>query len=83
LKPRISRPPQSSSSWKVTAAQLDRSRSFLEVELRFNMITAAYGRIKADQVLIGDDPQVAKAIELMPKARQLAMAAMNRRNQQP
>jgi carboxyl-terminal processing protease len=70
-------------SWKVTAAQLDRSRSFLEVELRFNMITAAYGRVKADQVLIGDDPQVAKAIELMPKARQLAMAAMNRRNQQP
>jgi carboxyl-terminal processing protease len=70
-------------SWKITAAQLDRSRSFLEVELRFNMITAAYGRVKADQVLIGDDPQVAKAIELMPKARQLAMAAMNRRNQQP
>jgi carboxyl-terminal processing protease len=70
-------------SWKITAAQLDRGRSFLEVELRFNMITAAYGRVKADQVLIGDDPQVAKAIELMPKARQLAMAAMNRRNQQP
>jgi carboxyl-terminal processing protease len=67
--------------WKITAQQLDRSRSFIELELRFNIVTAAYGRVTADQVLVGDDPQVAKAIEAMPKARELAMAAMNRRNQ--
>lgn len=67
--------------WKMTAQQLDRSRSFIELELRFNIVTAAYGRVTADQVLVGDDPQVAKAIDVMPKARELAMAAMNRRAQ--
>lgn len=67
--------------WKMTAAQLDHSRSFIELEMRFNIVTASYGRVSADQVLIADDPQVAKAIDLMPKARELAMAAMSKRNQ--
>ena len=68
-------------SWKMTAQQIDHSRSFLELELSFNMITAAFGRVTADQVLNADDPQVAKAIDMMPKARELAMAAMSKRNQ--
>jgi len=68
-------------SWKMTAQQLDRNRQFIELEMRFNIITAAFGRITADQVLNADDPQVAKAIDVMPKARELAMAAMNKRNQ--
>jgi carboxyl-terminal processing protease len=67
--------------WKITAQQLDRSRSFIDLEMRYNIVTAAYGRVTADQVLIGDDPQVEKAIAVMPKARELAMAAMNRRTQ--
>jgi carboxyl-terminal processing protease len=67
--------------WKTTAQQLDRNRSFLELELRYNIVTAAYGRVSADQVFITDDPQVAKAIDVMPKARELAMAAMNRKTQ--
>jgi carboxyl-terminal processing protease len=64
--------------WKITPQQLDRSRSFVELEMRYNIVTAAYGRVTAEQVLIGDDPQVAKAIDVMPKARELAMAALNR-----
>ncbi|HKR01741.1 MAG TPA: S41 family peptidase, partial [Pyrinomonadaceae bacterium] len=68
-------------AWKTTAQQLDRNRSFLELEIRYNVVTAAYGRVSADQVFIADDPQVAKAIAVMPKARELAMAAMNKRNQ--
>jgi hypothetical protein len=44
-------------------------------------VTAAYGRVTADQVLVADDPQVAKAIDVMPKARELAMAAMSRKSQ--
>jgi carboxyl-terminal processing protease len=67
--------------WKITAQQLDRSRSFIDLEMRYNIVTAAYGRVTADQVLVGDDPQVDKAIAVMPKARELAMAAMNRRTQ--
>lgn len=68
-------------AWKIQAAQLDKGRSFIEQDMRFNIVTAAYGRIAADQVLIADDPQVAKAVDVMPKARELAMAAMNRRTQ--
>ncbi|MDQ3818063.1 MAG: S41 family peptidase [Acidobacteriota bacterium] len=69
-------------SWKITAQQLDHSRQFIEQDMRFNIITAAYGRIVADQVLNIDDPQIAKAVDVMPKARELAMAAMSKRNQQ-
>jgi carboxyl-terminal processing protease len=69
-------------SWKFTTAQLDRSKDFLVEDLRYNIITAAYGRVTADQVLIADDPQVAKAVDVMPKARELAMAALSKRNQQ-
>ncbi|HYG81328.1 MAG TPA: hypothetical protein VD861_13115, partial [Pyrinomonadaceae bacterium] len=68
-------------SWKMTPQQLDRNRSFIELELRYNIVTAAYGRVTADQVLVADDPQVAKAIDVMPKARELAMAAMSRKTQ--
>ncbi len=68
-------------SWKMTAQQIDRSRQFIELELRYNIVTAAYGRVTADQVLVTDDPQVAKAIDVMPKARELAMAAMSRKSQ--
>ncbi|HKQ53994.1 MAG TPA: S41 family peptidase [Pyrinomonadaceae bacterium] len=68
-------------SWKITAQQIDKGRSFIELELRYNIVTAAYGRVTADQVLVADDPQVAKALDVMPKARELAMAAMSRKSQ--
>lgn len=63
-------------SYKVTAAMVDRNRSFIEMELRFNMVTAAYGRVIGDRVFIStDDPQVAKAVDVLPKARDLAMGS--------
>ena len=69
------------ADWKALSAQLDRQRAFIEVQLRFNLITAAYGRVAADQVLIADDPQVSKAIEVMPRARELAMTALRARRE--
>ena len=55
----------------------DRSESaFIERELRFNIVTAAYGRVMGDRVFITtDDPQVAKAVDVVPKARDLAMSS--------
>jgi carboxyl-terminal processing protease len=62
--------------YKVTAATLDRNRAFIETELRFNIVTAAYGRVMGDRVfIISDDPQVAKAVDVLPKARDLAMSS--------
>jgi carboxyl-terminal processing protease len=59
--------------YKVTAAVIDRNRPFIELEMRFNIVTAAHGRVIGDRVFITtDDPQVARAVDVLPKARELA-----------
>ncbi|MFN2406905.1 MAG: S41 family peptidase [Pyrinomonadaceae bacterium] len=64
----VSRDPK----FKTSGAVIDRYRPFIELELRFNIVTAAYGRIMGDRVFITtDDPQVAKAVDVVPKARDL------------
>ena len=61
-------------AFNLNAAQVDRFRSFVELELRFHLVTATHGRVVADRVFITtDDPQVAKAVDVLPKARDLAM----------
>lgn len=70
-------------NWKAFTPVLDRNRSFLEQQIRFQLATAAYGTVSAVQVLTEKDPQIAKAIEVVPRARDLAMAATRARMQQP
>ncbi len=63
-------------TFKSLAPLLDHNRSFVDTQLRFNIVTAAYGRIMADRVPItSDDQQVAKAVDVLPRARDLAMSA--------
>lgn len=63
-------------AYKVNPASIDRYRAFVEMELRFNVVTAAYGRVIGDRVFITtDDPQVSKAVDVLPKAKNLAMGA--------
>lgn len=63
----------SDANYKTPAAVVDRYRPFIEMELRFNLVTAAYGRVMGDRVFITtDDPQVSKAVDVVPKARDLA-----------
>jgi carboxyl-terminal processing protease len=65
-------------AYKITPAMVDRYRSFVELELRFNIVTAAHGRVLGDRVFITtDDPQVAKAVDVLPKARNLARGTMD------
>ena len=66
--------------YKVTAAQLDRERVYVERQLRYEVVTAAFGSMTSFQVFNADDPQIAKAIELLPRARELALAALSKRN---
>jgi carboxyl-terminal processing protease len=61
--------------FKVTPEQLDRSRTFAERQLRYNILSAAYGFRTASQVFNDADPQVARAVDAMPRARELALAA--------
>jgi len=70
------------SNFKSLSPLVDHNRDFIDVQLRFNIATAAYGRVMADRVLVAmDDEQVARAVQVLPRARDLAMAP--RRQLQP
>jgi carboxyl-terminal processing protease len=65
----------SDPTYKALMPLIDHNRKFIEVQLRFDVITAAYGRVAADRVLVTtDDEQVAKAVDVLPRARDLAMS---------
>ena len=65
--------------FKVSADQLDKSRSYAERQLRYNILSAAYGYRIATQVFNDADPQIARAVDVMPRARELALAASRAR----
>jgi carboxyl-terminal processing protease len=65
--------------FKVTPDQLDKSRSYAERQLRYNLLSAAYGYRTASQVFNDADPQISKAVDAMPRARELAQAASRAR----
>jgi hypothetical protein len=73
---------RNSEHYKVTDVQVDRQREYITRQLRYDLATAAYGSVKATQVLVADDPQVAKGVELLPRARELSAAAQKGRNPQ-
>jgi carboxyl-terminal processing protease len=69
----------SDPTYKISAAMIDKNREFVETELRFNVVTAAYGRVTGDRVFVlSVDPEVAKAMDVLPKARELSMSASQR-----
>jgi carboxyl-terminal processing protease len=65
--------------FKVTPDQLDKTRAYAERQLRYNILSAAYGYRTATQVFNDADPQIAKAVDAMPRARELAVAASRAR----
>lgn len=67
-------------AFKSLVNQIDRHKDFVRRQLRFEIVTAAYGSDTAVRVLSSDDPQIMRAVESMPRARQLSMAATRGRN---
>lgn len=65
--------------YKVTPAQLDKERAYVERQLRFELGTAAYGSTTSFQVFNDADQQISRAIDLLPRARELALAATRAR----
>jgi carboxyl-terminal processing protease len=65
--------------FKVTPDQLDKSRAYAERQLRYNILSAAYGFRTATQVFNDADPQIGRAVDAMPRARELAQAASRAR----
>lgn len=66
--------------YKIQGAQVDKERKFVERLLRAEFATAAYGNQTSEQVNNESDVQINRAIELLPKAKQLALDAANKNN---
>ena len=66
-------------AYKVTPDQLDKARNYAERQLRYNILSAAYGYRTATQVFNDADPQIVRAVDAMPRARELAQAASRAR----
>jgi carboxyl-terminal processing protease len=56
----------------LTQAQVERDIEYAKLRIRENLIFAAYGGDAATRYLLEGDPQVLRAIELLPEAKQLA-----------
>jgi len=69
----------STPGFSVTGAQLDRERSFVERQLRYDLVSAAYGTTTGFQVFNVDDPEIVRSVDLLPRARDLALAARHTR----
>ena len=65
--------------FRTTPEQLEKSRTFAERQLRYNILSAAYGYRVATQVFNDGDPQISRAVDAMPRARELALAASRAR----
>lgn len=63
------------NNWKNLSSTVKPEKDFIKRRLRFNLATSVYGNVAANQTLIENDPQIAKAVEALPKARQLALSA--------
>jgi len=61
----------------ISAKDLDENKDFIRTRLKYEFAMAAAGSNAADQVLIQDDPQIAKAMTLFPQAAELARLAQS------
>lgn len=56
---------------RISESRVHRNQAYIRTRIRAELITAAYGIEAAEQFLLDSDPQVMRAIEEIPKARQL------------
>lgn len=66
--------------WNHLSDKIEAKTEFAKLHLRFNLATANCGNTTAEQVLIQNDNQIAKAIEALPRANLLAAAARKKQN---
>ncbi|HZI19463.1 MAG TPA: S41 family peptidase [Pyrinomonadaceae bacterium] len=55
----------------LTVAQIDAEAEYVRLRLREEIVTAAYGGDAAGRFLLESDPQLLRALELLPEARAL------------
>jgi carboxyl-terminal processing protease len=57
--------------------QIDGDLDFVKLRLRYEMVTAAFGGDAGQRVLLDSDPQVLRAINVLPDAKRLAESIRN------
>lgn len=62
----------SETNSKSSLAKIDSEANFIAERIRYNLVSANYGTVTARQVLVEKDSQVLKAIQTLPKAKQMA-----------
>lgn len=65
--------------YKLSESTIDSEREFIERTLRTEFVTAAFGSQTSFQVFNDFDPQLHRAIELLPQAKELALNALKAR----
>ena len=60
---------------EISITSVEKEKAFILERLRYNLATASFGIVASKQVLIENDPQISKAVQSLPKAKQLAQAA--------
>ncbi len=61
--------------WGLTSAQIDAGLDYAKLRIRDELVTAAHGGDAGARVRLDSDPQLARAIEALPDAKQLAESA--------
>lgn len=59
-------------TFSLTPSQIESELEYVRIRLRDDIVTAAYGGDAGSRVLLERDPQILRALELFPEARQLA-----------
>jgi len=67
------------NGWKIPAATINQNREFIADRLNRELSLATFGPEAAKHSQINNDPEVARAIELLPQAGRLAEAARRAR----
>ena len=61
----------------LSLAQIDADLDFVKLRLREEIVTAAYGADDGARILLDSDPQVLRAVEALPAAKNLAESVRN------
>ncbi|MCS6875042.1 MAG: S41 family peptidase [Pyrinomonadaceae bacterium] len=68
-----------SEKYGIPASIVDQEKEFVSRNLRSELVTAAYGSVTSFQVANDYDIQLKQALEMLPKAKELLAASLERR----
>ena len=61
----------------ISLLSIETEKEFIKQQLRYNLASAKYGNVVAQQILITNDPQIMRAIKTIPQARRLSNLSKN------